>query len=278
MTKTAPKKPLLRDYLNIAFFLHDLYQYRKATEEQFSYETWAHELGFQHRSFLRQVVIGRRALTDTTAKQICERLFFTQAEQEHFMILTHYSRARSSREREAFGKKLIQLLEQNYYQNEIEASEEFVSTPLIPRLQALLSLGDDAKTAEALAQFLNADSLQVAKGLMILTKLGLAESTPDGHKATVSNFKVPNNLGSQALLEYHKQSLQEAIDARTLPHHLRRYKSMILPMSQEEFDSFLKNMDGFVKEQLHKFDTPKTTGRRLFQVNLNLFSVSEELS
>ncbi|WP_413576126.1 TIGR02147 family protein [Bdellovibrio sp. HCB290] len=277
MTKTTLKKPLLRDYLSVSYYLHDLYQYRKATEEQFSYESWAQELGFQHRSFLRQVVIGRRALTEKTARQICERLFFTPSEQEHFMILAHYSKSRSAREREAFGKRLIQLLEQNYYQTEIEAYEEFVSSPLFPRLQVLLALGEEPKTPEAMTRFLNADPLQVAKGLMILTKLGLATSSDAGYKATVGNFKVPSNLGSNSLLEYHKESLQEAITARSLPHHLRRYKSMILAMSQEEFELFLKNMDGFVKEQLHKFDTTKADGRRLFQVNMNLFSVSEEL-
>jgi uncharacterized protein (TIGR02147 family) len=277
-TKPAAKKPSLKDYLNISFYLLDLYNYRKATETHFSYETWAQELGFEHRSFLRQVVIGRRVLTENTAKKISERLFFTTSEQEHFMILMLYSKARSAPEREALGKKLIQLLENYYYQTEIEAYEEFVSSPLFPRLQVLLSLGESAKQPETLAQYLQADPLEISKGLMILTKLGLAEKSKDGYTATVSNFKVPSNLGSNALLEYHKESLQDAIEAQSLPHHLRRYKSMILAMSQDDFDLFLKNMDSFVKEQLHKFDTATAEGRRLYQVNLNLFSVSEELS
>ncbi|WP_373997691.1 hypothetical protein [Bdellovibrio bacteriovorus] len=95
--------------MDASFFLRDLYNYRKKTEEGFSYETWAFELNFQHRSFLRQVVIGRRALTEATAQQIAHRLFTNPEEQRHFMILFHYSRSRTPQERQLFGQQLMQM-------------------------------------------------------------------------------------------------------------------------------------------------------------------------
>ncbi|AHZ85744.1 DUF4423 domain-containing protein [Bdellovibrio bacteriovorus] len=277
-SSAATTKPQLKDYLNVTFFLKDIYAFRKAHEDSFSYESWAFELGFEHRSFLRQVVIGRRALTDTTAAQISQRMFFTEAEREHFMVLYRYSRSRTQPERDLFGKRLMQILKDNYYQTEVEVSEDFLRSPLFPRMQVLLSLGDKAKTVEEMARLLQADVLEVEKGIVILTRLNLAEQVGAGYRATVSSFKVPSSLGNEVLLNYHKNNLQEAISATNLPGHLRRYKSLILAMSQEEFEQFLKNMDAFVKEQLHRFDTSnETESRRLFQVNMNLFSVSTQL-
>lgn len=273
----AGKKPQLKDYLDASFYLRDLYNYRKATEESFSYESWAYELEFQHRSFLRQVVIGRRALTEGTAQQIAHRLFNDPKEQRHFMILFHYSRSRSPQEREVFGQQLMQILKDSYAQTEFEASEEFLSSPLFPRLQVLLSLGDHPRTAPELSRLLQADLIDVEKGLLILTRLNLVAKTEAGYKATIDSFKIPNSLGSQVLLDYHESNLQDAIRARDLPPSLRRYKSFILALSQEEFEQFLQNMDNFVKEQLHRFDTSTSTGRRLFQVSMSLFSASIEM-
>jgi hypothetical protein len=120
--------------------------------------------------------------------------------------------------------------------------------------------------------------LEVEKGLMVLLRLNLAEQHGDLYKATVNSFKVPAELGSEILLDYHKKILQDAIAARSLPHDQRRYKSLLMAMSPEEFNQFLLSMNAFAKEQLHKFDNPNVEGRRLFQVNLNLFSVSTELT
>ncbi|KHD88171.1 MAG: hypothetical protein OM95_10400 [Bdellovibrio sp. ArHS] len=277
VNSSLQKKPQLRDYLEASFYLRDLYNYRKATEESFSYESWAFELDFQHRSFLRQVVIGRRALTETTAQQIAHRLFTDPKEQRHFMILFHYSRSRSQQEREIFGQQLMQMLKDNYAQMEVEPSEDFLSSPLFPRLQVLLSLGDQHRSLQELSRLLQADSFEIEKGLLILTRLQLAQKTETGYKATVNSFKIPNNLGSQVLLDYHQSNLQDAIKARSLPPELRRYKSFILALAPSEFEQFLKNMDAFVKEQLHRFDTSSQERRRLFQVSMNLFSVSTEL-
>jgi uncharacterized protein (TIGR02147 family) len=274
----SPKKPQLKDYLDISHYLKDLYNYRKATEEDFSYELWAQEVGFQHRSFLRQVVIGRRALTDVTAQQLCERLFFTKPEQEHFLTLARYSKSRNKQEREALGQRLMQILKENYYQTEVEVSQDFLAHPLVPRLQVLLSLGEKPKSIEELSKALTADALEIEKGLIVLMRLNLAVQSEEGYKATVNSFKISPQLGSDILLDYHQKILQDAIAARTLPHDQRRYKSLLMAMSPEEFEQFLNNMNNFVKEQLHKFDTPNPEGRRLFQVNMNLFSVSTELS
>ncbi|MDG0816319.1 TIGR02147 family protein [Bdellovibrio svalbardensis] len=278
MSTNTPKKPQLKDYLDVSHYLKDLYGYRKATEDGFSYESWAQEVGFQHRSFLRQVVIGRRALTDATAKQLGERLFFTKPEQEHFQTLARYSKCRTKQERDVYGQRLMQILKDNYYQTEVEVSEDFLGSPMVPRLQVLLSLGDKSRSIKDLSQALQADPLEIEKGLLVLLRLNLVELDGDNYKATVNSFKVPAELGSEVLLDYHKKILQDAIAARNLPHDQRRYKSLLMAMSPEEFEQFLNNMNAFAKEQLQKFDNPSVEGRRLFQVNLNLFSVSTELT
>lgn len=278
MTIPPIAKPELRTYLDIHQYLEDLYRYRKQTEVNFSYETWAQELDIKNRSYLRQIVIGRRSITESTIKLLCDRLNFQGADREYFNLLVLYSKSRNQDQRNLYGRKLMQLLKSDYEQIEIQNYFEFVSTPLFPQLLTLLSFKDIDRSTQGLALLLKRSVGEIENTLLTLQRLKLAQKEGDSLQWQTTNhaFKVPDHLGSVALSEYHKQSLQEAIKAVRLPREQRRYKSLLLPLSGEEFSEFLEDLQTFVKQSLRKFDTNDLQRRRLHQVNFNIYSVTDE--
>jgi uncharacterized protein (TIGR02147 family) len=272
------KKPDIKTYLNIHDYLKDLYEHRKKTEAKFSYESWVQELGLSNKSFLRQIIVGRRALTETTSKIICKHLNFDSVEREYFNLLVLYSKARAPEERNLYGRRLRHLIRLDYPQDEVEAAPDFVLKALYPRLQTLLTFKDIKKTAVHLAHLLETSPADIEKALSDLEKMNLAESTALGRihwQAKTKSFKVPENLGSDVLIGYHKQCLQEAIQAYTRSANERRYRSLLVAMTEEEFQEYLKDLEIFVKQTLSKFDNDEFHGRKLFQVNFNLHAVSE---
>lgn len=274
------KKPDLKEYLSLHHYLSDLYSFRKKTEWGFSYETWAQELGLANRSYLRQLVIGRRGITSATADQICHRLNFDQQEREYFHLLLLYSKATSTEQKNLYGRKLRQLIKSDYTQTEIQTSREFLSKPLNARLLTLLSFQDIEKTLDSLSKILECPPQEVENSLNLLETMGLANRTPTTPVLWNSNqraFKVPDQIGSESLLKFHTESLHEAIQAQTKPPEDRKYRSLFLPLSQENLQEFQEDLQEFIKQCLKKFDQPELRGRKLFQLNLNFHSVSQSV-
>lgn len=278
MENTNLAKPDLRSYLNIHHYLEDLYRYRKATEPGFSYECWAQELDLNNRSFLRQIVIGRRSLTDNMTKLFCERLNLQGTEAEYFQYLVLYSKSTSQEQRNVYGRKLMQLIRSDFKQTEIENYYDLVSTPLHPKILTLLSFNDIRKDSHSIAKLLNAELTDIEAGLATLQRLELIQFNSDSQEwtSTSKSVKVPDQIGDSALMEYHAQSLQEAIAARNLPKDQRRYKALLLPLSAHEFQEFLDDLQIFTREAMKKFAGDDLLNRKLHQINFNVYAVSDE--
>lgn len=271
-----PKKPNVLEYLSVHHYLNDLYKYRKQTESNFSYELWAQELDFTNRSFLRQIVTGRRSLTLEMAKQISMRLNFQGVEKQYFELLVQYSKSRSLEKQSALGRELMSLIKSENVQQDVHDYCEFVSRTLYPKLQTLLSFDDISKTPKELAHMLRQEPEDISKALEVLQKIGLAElGDSQEWNSVAKSFKVPENIGDRNILEYHALSLREAIEARSLPKQQRRYLSLMLPLNEKDFEAFWEEFNKFKKEMLRKFDVDNLGDKRLYQMNLNVYSVSE---
>lgn len=270
------QKPDLKTYLNIHHYLEDLYKHRKSTETDFSYELWAIELNIENRNYLRQLVVGRRSLKEPLARQMCERLNFKGIEAEYFMTLIYYSNAKSQSERNIHGIRLTQILRQEAPKDHVKMYQEFVSNPLYPKIQTVLSFKDIAKVTNSIAKVLNITEGQAEEALQFLESIGLAEKNSD-HSWTALNrsFTIEDDIGNSSLLSYHEKSLQEAIRATALPKNERRYHSIIVPLSQDDFDSFNEDLRRFALEMRSKYDSDNLNGKKLFQANLNFYSISE---
>ncbi|MCK5023834.1 MAG: TIGR02147 family protein [Candidatus Aenigmarchaeota archaeon] len=66
--------PKISSYLDYRAFLQDLYQYKKATDGDFSFATWAKKANIKSRSFLRLVIVGKRTLTESVLPALVRSL------------------------------------------------------------------------------------------------------------------------------------------------------------------------------------------------------------
>jgi len=277
MTEKKPTPPDVMTYLSVHQYLADLYRFRKTSERGFSYEAWARELGFKTKSFLHQIVLGQRAITPDTLLIFLAKLNLNDAEKEYFKYLVLYSKASSQEEKNLYGQKLISMIKSHYQQEEISHYYEFLATTLLPKLQTLLSFKDIDRRAEGIAKLLKVSLDEAATALEKLQELGLARADEHGQwESQTKSFKVPDELGNSVILQYHEQSLHEAIQAMTYTSDLRRYKSLLMPLKPSEFQSFLGELQNFVRQSLNKYDVDSLHERRLYQVNFNIYAVSEE--
>lgn len=271
-------KPQVFDYLDAYQYLQDYYTFRKKIDAGFSYEAWASELNFNSRSFLRMMIQGKKKLTEKIVSALAQNSFATKDEQDYFFCLVKYTQAPALKERQIFGQKLVQILKHQSSAQVVSESEDFISNPLMPRLLSLFSYDDIAKNSASFSGVLGVSEEQVVRALEVLHNLSLIEQPQkDVWVSKVIAFRVPDNKGSLNLRKFHEKSLEEALKAFDMPKEVRRYKSLLLPMTTEDYQTFNQMLDDFAKEQMARHNPKTYSGRRLFQLNFNIYPVSEHL-
>ncbi|RYZ92832.1 MAG: TIGR02147 family protein [Proteobacteria bacterium] len=275
------RRPEIFDYLDARQYLNDLYSYRKSLEPGFSFEAWAEELGFRSRSHLRMCLIGKRKISPLFIEKLGRTRGFNQKEQNFWEALVPYTQAPTLQQRDAFGRTLIDILKTISDRPKISESIEFLADPLHLRLLVLIGMGDIVPTLKNLSRLLEADGPRVSTALEILKSLDLAsESVVDGEShylATKKNFDVPDGLGSASILRFHELSLKQSIEAFHSPKEFRRYRSLIVPLTDDEYAELIRNLEAYIDTQLVKYRSDSYRERRLFQLNVNVSPVSKAL-
>lgn len=276
------KKPDLRTYANIFHFLQDLYKYRKALSPHFSYEVWAKELNIKSRSYLRLVTLARRSVTDRFLTTLADSMKLSSDDRDYLTVLTAYSQSPSPSQKELHGRKLMQMMRQSLDGVTVEKYFDFLSSPLLPKLQILLTMRDVHKNVLSLANMLNESNEATESALNKLVEIGLAEKALSNDEviwsATGNTFHVPESLGDLAIAQFHRTSLLQAIQAQNLPTSTRRFESLMVTLNKGEFTELMDDVHNFIRNSLRKYDRPNLEDRCVYQLNMNLFPLSEPQS
>ncbi|WP_413290101.1 TIGR02147 family protein [Bdellovibrio sp. HCB337] len=279
--KNKIELPVLQNYLSATQYLQDIYIYRKSQNPGFSYDAWAAEMGFKSRSFVKMLIHQQRTITESSIEAISQSLNFNESDKAYFTLLVNYSQAGSHAEKTFYQDKLFAHVGENKDFQEIREYSEFLSSPDLPKLQVLLSFADLEKTVSGLAKFLSQPPAKVLENLQKLEELKVAQSEFNSElqamewKPTKKSFKVPKNFGCEALENYHNQCLLEAIDAQKMPAHLRRYRSVLVPLSQADYENLVAEVNALVNKTLAKYDSETLLEKRLYKMNLNMIPVTE---
>lgn len=288
LTKTNSEAPIQRpraqDYLDAKQYLRDVYEWRKNSIAGFSFAAWADELGFKSRSFVRMILMGKRSITAAAIPLFIQGMEMDRAEADYFEKLVNFNQAPNVEAREHYARQLERHTRQNSTRSLVQDHYAFVSSQHGPRLLALLELKDCTRTAESLAQLLGLRVAEVRNLLDLLLRLGMAKREPntndeatDHWSATTPGFEIKNSYGDTALQTFHRKSLEEASSAINLPVNTRHFQSMIVPVSEEEYQIILQETYKFYESLFARFNSENGDGRRLYQINLNLIPVSKPI-
>lgn len=271
-------KPLIFDYLDVSSYLLDFYKYRKSGSKIFSYESWAQELGIKSRSLLRMVVMGERPLTPTLTKAISYGLPLNEQELKYFFLLVEYNRAKTKEQKNFFWKQMIPLIKSQEARTELHA-DDFLSSHWLPKIQSLLSFTDLNKTAPNIATLLNMKTEEVQSCLNALVALSVVKEhkvsdAESSWSSQIESFKVPEAIQHSALKQYYLRSFDDAKNAIALPSEVRKFRSLLLPLSPEEYSEVLMKLEEAFQEILIEYKSDKFEGRNLYQMNMNLIPLT----
>jgi uncharacterized protein (TIGR02147 family) len=278
---SRPQSPRVYEYLDVISYLQDYYKFRKSHNKGFSYEGWAAELEMNSRSFLRLMVFGKKKISPRFIENFSKLVFVSKNEATYFGYLVKVSQCTLGKERQQYSAKMMQLLKHEHNAQVVTEKADYISDPLLPRLLSLLCFSDLKATAIGCAQLLNKELVAIEEALEKLEAMNLAQKISDANGpiwiARSDIFHVPDNYGNFDLLKFHQKSLADAIAAFDQEIHLRRYKSLFVPMSEESLEKFNKALEDFISEQLMHYNSKNCAGTYLYQVNFNFHPVTQKI-
>jgi uncharacterized protein (TIGR02147 family) len=256
--------------------LYDLLAFRKHEAPGFTYESWATELGFKSRSFMTMILNKERSITAQFTETFCASMGFSETEKKYFQLLVSYNQTTEESEKSHYLDRLLEIRGSNKDLIEIRHHAEFLESTFLPQLLVLLSFKDIHRNVPGLSHFTKKNPEEIQIHLQRLQDMGLAAPDLDGEWIpTKKSFKIPKNLGSTALEKYHNHSLQEAIKAQQMPTEMRQFRSLLIPLSENDYSRLLQDFEALAAKVMAKYDSDVMDGKRLYKINFNLFPVSE---
>ena len=272
-------KPDIFDYLDLRLYLEDLYKYRKTTESGFSYEAWAAEIGFRSRSYLRDLVIGKKPLHDSLLLPLSRGLDLDQDRLDYLILLMHYSVAPSVDLKLSYGRQLLYKWKVKIQQVQIADLVGFLSDSLVPVLFTYLSFPDASSDLEQMAEYFGVERERIQNSLRCLVWQKIVDGQFDEqgrvyYKTVQPFFAVPSENGNSLLKSFHKEGLKLAEQAMDRPSAERKCYATFLAMDEKQFLEFQKVVQDFNQRILGAFHSQQLGEKRIYRFNAQVFPVS----
>ena len=269
-------KPDLLQYLDVRSYLNDVYQFRKKTVPNFSYDFWSQEMGFRSRSYLRAIVIGEKPLHESVLANFVKSLNLTSAQTDYFTLLFRYSLAPTQELKDSYGRQLIQQWKATLNQIEIKDIESFLSDPFIPVLFTYLSFRDSSSDPEIICKALNCSLPTLQNSIRCLVWQKLIDGTIDEHgnivyKTVQPYFTIPSISKSQYLKNFHREGLQLATEAMQRPSEERKYFSSFVAITDTQLLEAQKLIEEFNQKLLAIYDSDELKEKKIYRFTSQIF-------
>lgn len=259
------------DHMDIGTYLQAIYQYRKSENKKFSFATWATEIGFTNKTILRLILQRKRRMTEKSIALLKKNLNLSGAEEEYFAVLVEYSQAKSTQQRKAMGQKLIEMQRLRFSPLEVPTDTGILQDVYGPLVLMAVSSFDKPVSLSQVAKHvpLSLDRLQQIAD--VLVEANFIEQKNETYQAKQNTFKIGDHFGHAGLKRYYQYWFEKSVHAINLPYNLRRFRSLQVALSAEEFESVVAKLNEFATNLLSQYETNTLDQRSLYLIQSALF-------
>lgn len=268
------------EFIDYRKYLSDYYQNKKKNSQFFSYRYFAQKIGINSPSFLKNVIEGKRNLTSQMTERFSKALGLDQKEKLYFHNLVLFNQAKTLDEKQQYYAALRTMscgikesvLNADYF-------DYFANwyTPVIREMICIYDFKDDyCKIAATLKPPIKPEEVKAA--IELLLRLKLVEKQKDGfYKQTSSAITADESITSMAVRSFTRTMIdQSKIALDTIDKKNRHISGITMGISHETYDILTAEIEAF-KDRVKNIVNRDNAGDRIYQINLSLFPVSEEI-
>lgn len=213
-TKNATTTPpVVFAFLDHREFLRRWYEWKKAASRGFSYRSFARKAGFSSMSFLRDVIEGRRNISEDSVEKFVAAIGLVDDAASYFRELVRYNRETDPEKRSQNFRSLLLLQARREFSPVRENQAKYYSDWLNVIVREVAPLpaykGDPALIGAALRPRVPASD--VTEALDLLVRIGMLEKSRTGYRAATPRI-VPGDIDPAMVRNIKRQMLLHALD------------------------------------------------------------------
>ncbi|MBK8801568.1 MAG: TIGR02147 family protein [Fibrobacteres bacterium] len=270
----------IESYTDYRKFLRDFYETRKRGEKGFSHRSFCQKAGLSSPSYLREVIDGKRNLTDVTIPQFVLGLELTSLDARYFSLLVRFNQSvdpalkqqaldQMRGMRQKVDAAMVTLDRHDYYSRWYH--------PVLRELACQRIWKDDwAAMARCVRPRIR--KVEVREGMELLERLGFLARRGDRWIQTDPVITSGGEVDSMAVRAGNRQYAKlgaEAIDDQ--PPSRRDISTMIFGLPESSYPQIKQEIREF-KDRVARIVHDQPDCDRVFALNVQLFALAEEES
>jgi uncharacterized protein (TIGR02147 family) len=268
------------DFENYRDYLKQHYEEKRKNNPQFSYQLFARIAGLKNKSFMHNIISGKKNLTKANILKLSKALQHTPEEAEYFENIVYYTQAPHEKENERSyylqqaqqisGNSKIQLIRKDQC--------EYYSKWYHSAVRSLIEIYPIRDGYEKLGKLLTPPitALQAKKSIHLLKRLDFIVKGEDGTYQYVKEKKIKTSKDIPQLVKnrFHSKCTDLAKKAiHNESPESRHAVSFTMGISKETYDGIIKEIETFRNAIRHCIDKDQNP-ERVYQMELLLFPLS----
>lgn len=279
MAETSPNAPEVFDYLDFRTFLADWFASKKAVNSRFSHRVFARQAGQKSPSLLHHVIEGKRNLTPATTESFAKAMRLAAPEATFFGHLVELGQAETDSERNEAWERIAATRRFRDARKIEGAGFEYLSSWYYPAIRELAHRPDFEDDPEWIARTLRPkiSPPRARRALDALLGMGLLVRGDDGRlHPSEASVATPHEVAGLAVHNYHQGMLERAQEAITgFDPEERHFGGVTVAVPASLVPRLKQEVAAFQERVLHLCDTAPELKDRVYQLNLQLFPLSE---
>jgi|WetSurMetagenome_2_1015567.scaffolds.fasta_scaffold01519_9 uncharacterized protein (TIGR02147 family) len=275
--------PGVFQYQDYRRFLADYYEEQKASGTNFSYRNFSRKAGFSSKSFVFNVINGKKNLSRASVVKMCAAMRLGKNEAAYFENLVYFNQAGNFTERNFYFEKLNAILPNTAAASRARKLRrdqyEFYATWYHAVVRSLIDLFPRVSNDYAALAGLVYPAIrpkQAQKSVELLLRLGLITKQTDGtYRISDKRLTTGEDVRSLAVQRFHAETMKLAAQAvKSLPKDKRNISGLTIGVSRPAYDKVRELMYDCQKKIMDVADNDEKADR-VYQVNFHLFPVSK---
>ena len=277
MEGKKPAVPSIQDYSDYRKFLGEYYAARKAVNRNFSFRFLSQKAGINSSGFFKQIIEGKRNLTDETVEKAARALGLKEADAAYFHDLVRFNQAKTMKEKNLYFEKLIDQQKRRGFRRIPEDRYDYFSEwyhCVVRELAVIGGLGDDAALLAAAAKPALSPK-QAAQSLQLLLRLGFLKQEGGRFIQSDPLLSTGYDIKSHLVKKFQVDMLRKAIEMYDRPAEVepKLMSCNVFALSSAEYERFVEALRS-LRAQLMAMAQGQAHPDAVYALNLNFFPVS----
>lgn len=264
----------LFEYSDYREYINAIIKELKATED-FSYRSFAKELGVRGHSYLHMILKGDRRLGPDGIVKVGLGLGLNKKEFTYFEVLVEFTQTKDLIKKDELYRKLLEAGRAGTAKDLELQKYDYLSNWLNVTLREIFASEHRHLSPSRLAEALGVERSDVRESIKLLEKLKLIEKDGKSYRAVDGALKIISQPGSALLRNYHREMLEQARHALDRLDVKKRYLSgLSIGLSKRDYEEVCQRIKDFRHELLARYgDTQEV--EEIYHLNLQLFPLTQ---